>query len=430
MADARTIMAMACARVPAARQVLRISGPLARPVLEKLQPASRAVFDTPSAVQALSLRLGVLEVPAALWWRKAPRSATGEDCLEVHFPGAPLLAALLRETLLAEGIVDASAGEFTRRALEHGKLDLARAEAVGSLVAAESEAERQRAVFVLEGGLARRLASCTSAIQAVLIPLELGFDFQDDDVEIPLPVDASASLARTAGLLSQLAADTAGPCASSGVPLVVLSGPANAGKSTLFNALSGSERALASPFAGTTRDAVEGQCELDEMLVRLVDTAGSDVVPAAADVEAQARRAAWLAAADLLLEVRAPGQPAARPAARSLPVLTHADLGACPAGVLAVSGLTGKGIPQLRLAMFQRLVPHVSGSVASVRQAEHCRLAAMAVARARTLLGAAGERELAAADLHEALREISAVTGSDAPARLLDRIFSQFCIGK
>lgn len=430
MAGSRTIMAMACASSPAARQVLRISGPLARPVLEKFEPASAAVFATISGVHLLHLRLGVLTVPVALWWRKAPRSATGEDCLELHIPGAPLLAAELADALLAEGIVEASAGEFTRRALENGKLDLARAEAVGSLVAAESEAERKRAVFVLEGGLARQLAGCTSAIQAVLVPLEMGFDFQDDDIEIPLPSDVSLLLERTAGLLSHLAGANGDAGTGGAAPLVVLSGPANAGKSTLFNALSGTQGALASPFAGTTRDAVEGQCVLDETLVRLVDTAGSDVAPTAADVLAQGRRAAWLAAADLVLEVRAPGQPLPLPDERSLVVVTHADLGTSSDAPLAVSGKTGAGLTGLRAAMLQRLARHVSGSVASARQAGHCRRAAVALERARIILGARDERELAAADLHEALREIACVTGSDAPARLLDLIFSQFCIGK
>ena len=426
----RTIMAMACPAAPAQRQVLRISGPAARDIAAELTRGSAEPFSTASGVQPFELSLEDCTVPATLWWRRAPRTATGEDCLEIHCVGAPLIAKRLQNALGQRGLVEAMPGEFTRRALENGKLDLVRAEAVGALVAAESEADMRRALFVLEGGLARRLATFTQAIHAVLVPLELGFDFDDADVVIALPPEAEVSLVRVARELRALAGNLATTQSRSAIPLVVLTGPANAGKSTLFNALTQRDAAIASAHPGTTRDAVEATVATGDGAIRLVDTAGTDVVPTFIDEEAQRKRLRLVEAADLVLEVRAPWQEQLAADPKRLLVLTHADLNQGPVDALCVSGRTGQGLPELRAAIAERLAAQSSGSVASARQAAHCLEAALALDRAASLLANPAERELVAADLHAALQAIAAISGADAPQRLLDRIFSTFCIGK
>lgn len=298
------IVALASPRGAAERAVVRLAGAgvgdLVRAIVADFaRPARRGVHPAHLALPAVPH-----PIPVAIWWMPAPRSYTGDDGLEIHLPGLPLLVELLVEELLGRGARLAEAGEFTRRAYLSGRLDLAQAEAVARLVSAEARGERDAALELLAGGLSSRLAEIREAILAVLLPLELGLDFSEDVVEIPLPEGAREGLTAARRQLSRLHEGRRATPRSRALPLVVLVGPPNAGKSTLFNLLSESDAALVAPVKGTTRDAQEAELEIEERRCLLADTAGlsgaDDVVGAASEARARARAAE----ADLLVVVR------------------------------------------------------------------------------------------------------------------------------
>ncbi len=435
----RTIVAVASARGPSQRGIVRLSGPQSVAFVSSMFSASP--FGGPAArggtaaagLHEGSIELGCLRVPCTLWLRLAPRSFTGEDCAELHVPGAPLLLAQIVQHLCDLGAERAAPGEFTRLAFAHGKLDLSQAEAVAQLTAAAGEAERRVALALLAGGLSRRLLELEAAVHHVLIPLELGFDFSDQDVLVPLPEDGIARLGEAAQALEALAEQGRAREAASGRRLVLLRGLPNAGKSTLFNALVGSQRALVSGEAGTTRDLVYADAECLGMALTFVDSAGADVGCTAVELAAQAARENVATQADLLLEVQAGTQAAAHvpmSGPRSLSVWTHADLGGDQDG-LHVCALNGLGMDALRAAIHAALRQSCADvGVLNLRQAEACREAAAALRCAASGIGHNAPGELVAADLHAALRAASALSGRDAPGALLDRIFSGFCIGK
>ena len=203
----------------------------------------------------------------------APHSYTGEDVLELHLHGSP---ALVRETLLAvfaAGARQAEAGEFTRRAFLAGKLDLSAAEAVAETIAAEHRAGVRAAAAELSGGLAREVDGLRAQLEALAAELAASLDFPDEVATPPRP-DVRARLAAVHARLRALAGDyERGRLVREGAAVAIV-GPPNAGKSSLFNALLGNERALVSEVPGTTRDTIEESLALDALLLRAIDTAG------------------------------------------------------------------------------------------------------------------------------------------------------------
>jgi tRNA modification GTPase len=372
------------------------------------------------------------DVPGAVV-RRAPRSFTREDLVEIHLPGsAPLVDALLAR-LVALGARPARPGEFTLRAFLNGRIDLAQAEAVERLVAAEDAEERRAALAQLEGEMSGRLARIEEGLLDLRADVEASIDFAGEDIEI---VSEAAARGRASALLAELRALRA-DCSLSRTrderPTVALYGPPNAGKSTLFNALAGAD-ALVSPMAGTTRDVLAADLDLG-VPARLLDSAGVRPSPDG-ELEAEgARRAkAAMEAADLVLLVadasdRAAASPPLPPGVPFLLVLNKTDLAdAGAAGGIAVSAKTGAGLAELRAAIRRRLAGGPAGGRFRVSLRQQAALADAEAALDRAL--AASGAEFAALDLRAAVAALGAVSGRDVGEELLDRIFSRFCLGK
>ena len=380
----------------------------------------------------------VLDEGLALFF-PAPNSFTGEDVIELHAHGAPrLLSLLLAEVLREPGVRLATPGEFTRRAFLSGRLDLARAEAVADLVAAESEAQVRAAAAQLTGELTSRLEAVHAPLLALHADVEGSLDFPEeaDGAEQGAPARLDTSLVAVRALLADA---RRGALVRRGAR-VVLYGPVNAGKSTLFNALAGSARALVDEEPGTTRDTLEARLELSGLAVTLVDTAGLRDAPGRLETLGIARAREALAGADLAVLVLPPDATAIQRTAwrdetadaRRLEVWGKADLSPLNANEgLAVSGLTGFGLTELRSLLARRLG---AGDASAVLATSERHLVALeqveaALSRARAAHDAS-TLEVVAGELSAALHLLSEVTGQDASTALLDAIFARFCIGK
>lgn len=376
----------------------------------------------------------------------APRSYTGEDMAELYLHGGQTTVRRVL-ALLGRHARGARPGEFTERAFLNGKLDLAQAEAVMDLINAGAERSANSALAQLTGRLSERIAAVEAQLLDALSGLEAAIDYPEeleDDVTSALPGVLAATEAELAALIG---AGLSGRVLREGARVALIGRP-NAGKSSLLNALAGAERAIVTQFAGTTRDVLEEAVSMDGIPVTLFDTAG---IRAADDpverigVE-RARRAAERA--DLLLlcfDAAAPLSEEdeallAETAGRSrlavcckddLPALWEAEA-LSPYGIeaVAVSAETGEGLAALRRAIAARIAPAAeSALVTNARHIEALQRAAASVADAEKSAGGT-EPELVATDLREALAALGQITGREASADLIERIFSKFCVGK
>ncbi|HXV91526.1 MAG TPA: tRNA uridine-5-carboxymethylaminomethyl(34) synthesis GTPase MnmE [Gemmatimonadales bacterium] len=380
----------------------------------------------------------------------APRSYTGDDAVEISTHGGLAAPAAALAALAAAGARQATPGEFTRRAVRNGKMDLLQAEATADLIDAGAPAQRRRALQQLDRGLSGRLAALRDAILTLeaLISYEIDFPEEDEGPVDPARLEGAWRAARD-GVAGLLATAPDGERLRDGA-LLVIAGPPNAGKSSLFNALLGTERALVTEIPGTTRDAIEAHAVIDGFPFRLVDTAG--LRTAAERVESLgievARR--YLGAADLVLYCEetgdagaATGAPAARDAflaglaAPVVEVRTKADLGGpSVSSVVSVSSLTGAGLAELRRALAEAAFGHLValGDVEPVvTRARH----RVALERARDELDAfaaaraAGiDAAVAATHLRDAVAALDELIGAVTPDDVLDRVFASFCVGK
>jgi tRNA modification GTPase len=426
-----TIVAIATGPAAGGIGVLRLSGPAA---LEAARAVTPALPASPQPRHAYFARFADLDEGLALYF-PAPSSYTGEDVVELQAHGSPrLLSLLLKKLLEHPSLRLAEPGEFTRRAFLNGRFDLSRAEAVADLVAAQSEAAVRSAAAQLAGGLSDRIAALKELLVPLHADLEATLDFPDDSegAEPDLPGRLTAALDATERLAAQ---GSAGALARRGAH-VVLFGPVNAGKSTLFNALLGRERALVDAEPGTTRDVLEATVELNGLAVTFVDTAGLREDAGRVEALGIARTREALKGADLALLVVPPAaadvEAWKRDAGRVevLQVATKADLGG-PAQGLAVSALTGAGVDTLRTELLKRLGADTAQAVAlaSERHREALQRAVEGLRRAREALEVS-TLEVVAGELGTALHALDDITGEDAREELLDAIFARFCIGK
>jgi tRNA modification GTPase len=425
-----TIAAVSSAVGPAARLIVRASGRDVPVIIQTLCPASPPA---PSAARTI-LRLSEMRLPIWLWRFPAGHSYTGDELAEFHIPGNPLLARLLLEELIRLGARAAEPGEFTARAYFNGRMDLSQAEGVAAMVSAANSAELDAARRLMAGELSCRLRPALEQIAGLLALLEAEIDFSDSDVRFVSAADVSATIAGVIGRLSELLRQSSRFARLSHEPRVVLAGRPNAGKSTLLNALSASARAIVSPVAGTTRDALSAQVALNRGMIWLVDMAGLDE-SAAGEIETHMRRRALLELerADSVVLVRdITDTRSALDLSRKadLTVLTKADLAAgksCGDGI-PVSAVCGQGMDELRNALDNLAFgTATSGELAlTVRHEQSIESAVAALKRG----GACTATELAAAELRTALDFLGQVLGEVTPNDILGRVFSSFCIGK
>jgi len=366
----------------------------------------------------------------------APASYTGEDVVELQVHGSPAVARALARALAAlPRLRPAEAGEFTRRALLNGRLDLAQAEGLGDLLAAETAAQARQAMALMDGALSARAAGWRAQLTRAAALVETAIDFSDEDI----PADAlSEAVDLVACVAAELALERNGTAAVErlrGGYEVALVGAPNVGKSTLLNAIAGRDAALVSEVAGTTRDAIEVCLDLAGMPVTVVDLAGlrepGDAVERLG-VERARRRAV---AADLRVflvdgEEDLTGLHLA-PGPEDIVALAKADLRDHARG-LAVSGRTGAGIGELLERITGILTSRVPtpGTASRPRHRDALERAIAALEAARLTLAAGGAPELAAEEIRMALRGLDFLIGRVDVEGLLDEIFLGFCIGK
>jgi tRNA modification GTPase len=442
-----TIFAPATAAGRAAVAVVRISGPRAaeavRALAGRLPPARRA------SLRRLRDARGREIDQALVLWLPGPDSYTGEDCAELHVHGGSAVVSALIEALAAQNLRLAEPGEFTRRAFEHGKLDLAQAEGVADLIEAETEQQRRQALAQLEGRLSDVQLTWRALLEEALAYFEAAVDFPDEE----LPADVAA---RAKPVLERLLAELAGAVADAergervreGYRIAVVGAP-NAGKSTLLNALVGREAAIVTAQPGTTRDVIEAPLVLAGYKVLIADTAGLRDTEEEAEAEGVRRARAWADSADLRLWLvdgsvdDLPGLPD-EVGDGDLCLITKRDRPVGRAGAWAAevarrmdipsAEVTAKGpsdVAWLRQTLSERVVEALSGAEpAAATRLRHRELLTEAAQRVRQAMGEGNALELAAEDVRLAARALDRITGRIDPENVLGRIFATFCIGK
>jgi tRNA modification GTPase len=422
-----TIYAHSSGRPPAAIAVVRISGPLAHEAGRRLGgslPEPRC-----GAVRKLHDSQGDLLDEALVLRFDGPASATGEDVVELHCHGSrAVVDAVLGALAGIAGLREALPGEFTRRAFENGRIDLTEAEGLADLLEAETESQRRAALALAEGGLRRQIATWQERLLELSAAAEVAIDYVDDydeTAEFQLCRNCVALALEVGEWLERPRVEPL----KDGVRVVV-AGPANAGKSSLVNAIAGDERAIVTAVPGTTRDHIDVPLSLGGIPVVLTDTAG--LRPSSDPVERiGVERATRLSvAADVLVWLGEPGDAPDH----ALRILVHPRCdqpgrSLAPDGALAVSSVTGEGIGSLleRIAgAAARLLPAQDAIALNRRQAA-------ALSEARDALKAAGETRdpvLAAENLRAARAAFDRLTGRAGVEDLLDSLFARFCLGK
>lgn len=422
-----TIFALASARGKAGVAVLRLSGPQAHAAVADM------VSSLPKPRQATLRRLvwqGEELDQALVLLFDAGASFTGEAVAELHLHGSgAVVQAVLRALSSLSGLRIAEPGEFTRRALENGCLDLAQVEGLADLIDAETEAQRRQALRVLSGAIGQRAEKWRVKLIRAAALIEATIDFVDEDV----PVDVRPEvLSLIDGVADQLRQEAAGARAAErireGFEVAIVGAP-NAGKSTLLNAMAGREAAITSEVAGTTRDVIEVRMEIDGQAVTLLDTAGLRETTDFVEQIGIDRAVARAQSADLRVFLLSGEEvPLMAPQAGDITVRGKADVFG-----EGVSGKTGQGLNELVAAIGERLSQRSAG--AGVMTRERHRLAVEraigAMESARIEIDRGAERaEIAAAELRVAIRALEALVGRVDVENLLDEIFSSFCIGK
>lgn len=436
------IAATSSAPGPGARGIVRVSGPgawrIATAGFDPARPIDGAA-SRPSVVRG-SYRLAGLRpaLPAEVFLWPAPRTYTGQELAEVHAPGSPPLLSRLLAHVLANGARPARPGEFTLRAFLSGRIDLTRAEAVLGVIDARDPRRLDAALEQLAGGLSGPVLALRDRLLDLLAHLEAGLDFVDEaDVDPIARAALSADLSREADALDSLTDRLGRRDRAGDAPRVVLAGPPNAGKSRLFNALLGDDRAIVSPLAGTTRDTLSAPCPCDGLLVELVDTAGVEAAAGPIAAEAQARAASEAGRADVVLACTSGDAPPLDLPGddRTIRVWTKGDL--IPPFVgdhpdIVTSAATSAGLDELKRAIAVAIRRRESepASPSSARCRDALLRAAASLRSASAAMAAGAGDELIAFDLRSALDDLAEITGVVVADDVLDRIFARFCIGK
>ena len=440
--------------------IIRVSGPFAEAIFHGLfRPSkSRASIQSHHLYHGdiVSPETGVVldEVMATLM--RGPHSYTGEDVLEIHGHGGFLLPQQILAAAIRSGARPAQAGEFTRRAFLNGRLDLTQAEAVADLIAARTEKGREVALSHLHGSLAREVEHLIGDITDILVHTEAAIDFSEDTDGTRPDEDLAGQLRSLARELECLAATyDRGRMYRNGVSLV-LAGRVNVGKSSLLNRLLGERRAIVAPTPGTTRDFIEEAIDLRGVAVRLTDTAGirtTDNPIEQAGIDLVWEKIDDADAVIILLDGSSPlsGEDedlfrrcSARPI---IPVVNKMDLprGLVEADLLALTGgrppiwISAKydtGLDGLKEALHRHFTAEPDEGTLPTAVITNLRHR-LALERAASSLAQAAERalggkhpELTAADIRDALESLEEIGGKVTDDAILDRIFSQFCIGK
>lgn len=428
MSETPTIFALSSGAPPAGIGVIRVSGPQAAAALTAL--TGRLPHPRRASLAKLHDSTGALLDEALVLWFPGPNTATGEDLAELHCHGGRAVIAAVEAALAAlPDTRRAEQGEFTRRAFANGRIDLAEAEGLADLLSAETELARAAALANAGGALSRQVEAWREQALVLSAEVEGVLDFSDEEDSADLPECFTWNIA---ALADEIAAWLAGPRSErlgEGYR-VVLAGPPNAGKSTLFNALIESEAAITSPIAGTTRDVIERAVAIAGVPFTFVDTAGLREGALSDEIEAIGidRARGELARADLVLWLGTEGEGPAG----AWEIAAQADRAAFTpkaAARFTLSATTGEGVAALKHALVESArdaLPKPGQAALNARQ--HARLAEAAEA----LEAARGLRDplLIAEELRRARLAFDRLIGRATTEDMLDTLFGRFCIGK
>jgi len=467
-----TIVAPATIPGTGAISIVRISGPQAFQLADAVVELSRGTI---SESEAYTIHFGKVlsdgelldEVLVSVF--RAPHSYTGEDSVEISTHASSYIVSELVRLLIEAGARFALPGEFTRRAFLNGKMDLAQAEAVADVISSSTSASHRVAMNQLKGGFSSELATLRSSLLEMASLLELELDFSEEDVEFADREKLLVLLERTKSHVDSLASSfRQGNMIKNGVPVAIV-GPANAGKSTLLNALVGEDRAIVSDIAGTTRDTVEEVLNLDGILFRFIDTAGlrdsEDVVEKMGierSLDKLSRAEIVLAVldssseeSDLLQNLKAIVDKVNFVNQKLVVLLNKADVSAklgnnknvsainkyvsfigYKVDIIKLSAKSGLGVSQLKdtlVGIERELIPNENSTfVTKARHYEALKKASTSLAAASSAIRKSIPSDLVAEDLRRALSSINSILGTDLldPEEILHNIFRNHCIGK
>ncbi len=396
---------------------------------------------------------------------RGPHSYTGEDIVEINAHGAPLILRRIVEHALAHGARPAEPGEMTLRAFLHGRIDLAQAEAVADLIAANSDAAIRQSLGQLGGSLSARIREARQAILRAQAPIEASIDFPEEEVP-PVVIEQIAAAVRNAGAIVEtlLAGAEQGRIAREGVRMVIVGKP-NVGKSSLFNALLQADRAIVTTIAGTTRDTLEETALIGGIACHLIDTAGITETTNIVEQIGIERSRQALQSAELVIFVLDQSQPVDQADYQVLRDIEHAQNGHRQQIIIALNKadlpaameehevqlmlaaseslhatfcrtttVLATGTQELALAVSRTMLGNADGEqaalVARARHRDALEQARSALAAAHMTLNKGMPLDFVAEELRDAVNALGTITGETATEELLSLIFSEFCIGK
>jgi tRNA modification GTPase len=425
--------------------IVRISGPaaetIAKQMLDGLPEPRYAANRTFADKDGVPLDSGI-----AIWF-PAPGSFTGESVLELHGHGGPVVMSLLIDAAIALGARRAEAGEFSRRAFLNGKLDLSQAEAIADLIDAGTSQAARAALRSLSGAFSNAVDALVEKLIGLRLHVEAAIDFPEEEIDFLADEALSKRLEDCRTTFDELLTDAAaGRVLRDGFRVVIIGKP-NAGKSSLLNLLSGQDAAIVTEVAGTTRDIIREQIDIDGLAVELIDTAGIRDNPDSIEAEGIRRARKAMSESDAVLWIQDVGRPDEETLDEVLPadvpvivLRNKIDISGDLPGlnqqnplVLNMSAKTGEGIDALKNAITRTAGYLDMGEGAFTARRRH--ISALQVAREHFDIGRAAlletqAGEILAEELRLAQASLSAITGEFSSDDLLGRIFSEFCIGK
>ncbi len=454
--DRETIVALSTPAGESGIAVIRLSGPNAIAIVESIAPGSKEAPSNLLVLRKLKDLSGQVLDEAMVAVMRAPCSFTGEDMVEISCHGGMQVVSDIIEVVLSLGARIAGHGEFSKRAFLNGKIDLAQAEAIADLIAAETKLQRRIALDQLEGSLSREVKECEDLLLEELALIEAGIDFCEEEIPIRTPretLEAAASI--RARIERLLAAEIPSNRLRKGLRVTIV-GPRNAGKSSLYNALLGEERAIVSPIPGTTRDLIRERIHIGGFTCWLEDTAG--LAETSCEIEARGVAIGKRAAekSDLLLfvidgsiELDANVERAIMESRREnmILIMNKKDLGLVVSEnylrekldtneIISVSATSGEGVDALRRLIYEKAIAKDAGMLVkeriavNERHAAALREAAESLHRLEEIAAHDAKPELMSLELRTAADALGSITGRCITDELLDAIFSRFCIGK